>query len=68
MLSSSTRRFYWAKRDRGIEMTFFRMLTTRWRRPVRELDTERKRWHKFRDSRQRGDAGKVRWSPWLWIE
>jgi hypothetical protein len=69
MLSSSTSRFYWAKRSRSTEMSFFRMLTTRWRRPVcHKLDRHLKRSHKFRANPQRGNTAKVTWSPWLWIE
>jgi hypothetical protein len=60
MLSTPQKRFVWARSERLSELTFFRTLIKRRRKPSRRFDLK-----------ERTASGKWKpapWTPWLWIK
>jgi hypothetical protein len=69
MLSPAAKLYFWAKRDRFREPTFFRTRMQTWRQVMRvEQDADYTPRFRFRGMKSAGKTSRPTWTPWLWVK
>ena len=69
MLIPTERLFFWAKRDRAREQSFFRARREGWRDLVPQAGDETAPRYRFRGmAAQRKQPARPIWTPWLWVK
>ena len=70
MLSPAAKLFFWAKRDRMREPSFFRIRSQHWRSAVRvePEDADYAPRFRFRGMKSSGKTARPTWTPWLWVK
>jgi hypothetical protein len=69
MLVPTDRLFYWAKRDRPHDQSFFRERSRDWRVLIpRRVDDEQPTRVRFRNILLRPKSSRPVWTPWLWVK